>query len=395
MQSTGMRVHLPSFDGVKEWLTKDIQRIKDELLTSVLYRSFLKKEEIECININSTAHKRSLLFNFIGLPVEKRTKKRVPSVDKEFMKKHEDTHPIVGLLLQWSKHQKLKSAFVDSIPKLALPEGDGIHAVLHPDWRIGGAATWRLSCALPNLQNIPKVRELRRVFVPRTGRRFVEADLSQAEYRILASVTEEPAMMKAFLEGGDVHAETAKEFLGKRVITDEERQKGKTLNFSIIYGTTAQGLAKKWNITTERAQSLLDTFLAKFEKVSAWMEAQHERVRTDGYVESPFGKQRHLSVTGDEMADAHVYRQAGNHPIQSAAAEITLEAMVRLDRMKRWQIVAQVHDSLLVEVPEAEVSEAIATIKATLEDRSSIPWMKVPLVADVKVGHTWGDMEKV
>lgn len=203
-------------------------------------------------------------------------------------------------------------------------------------------------------------------------------------------------MIRAFMEGGDVHAETAKEFFGKRVVTDEERSKGKTLNFSVIYGTTAQGLSKKWRISAERAQAILDSFSAKFSKVSAWMGEQHAYVGTREYVESPFGKRRHLSLTGDSAADAHVLRQAGNSPIQSAAAEITFDAMVRLNAMRRdWQIVAQVHDSLLVEVPEAETDEAAKTVKATLEDRSFMPWMTVPLVADVKIGATWGDMEKV
>ena len=395
MAARGARIHLPSLEPVRAQLGADIEAIKAKLAEMSAYRSFCLAADVDHLNINSPKQKVRLVTEFLGVPPEKFSRKTGDaSCDKNFLREKVECHPAIPLLMEWMAYQKLKSTYVDALPKQGVPEEDDPnYAVLHPDWRIGGARTWRLSCAEPNLQNIPKRSALgkiiRRAFVPRPGNVFIDVDYSQAEYRVLAALTGEPSMVAAFLEGRDVHAETARRVLGKADITDVERDWGKTLNFSVIYGATEYGLSEKLKIPKAQGVRLLDMFRRQHPKVMAWMALQWKQAAGGGYVESPFGKRRHF---GDDegLSPAERDRQAGNMPIQSAAGEIALNAMVRL--MDRgFDIVLQVHDNVLVEVPERSVAAAVPLIKKIMVDRSGMPWMTVPLEVDVKVGPNWGD----
>lgn len=394
MACRGALVHLPSLLEVRAVITGLIGDIKAKLKDMPAYRAFCCGDGVEDLNINAPAQKARLINTYFGIQPTKFSRKTgAASVDKNWMKERADCHAGMPLLMEWMGLQKLLSTYVDALPRLGVPE-DADHVRVHPDWRMGGTRTWRLSCAEPNLQNIPKRsalgKTIRKAFVARPGHVFIEADYSQAEYRVLAALTGEPSMLAAFNEGRDVHAETARRVLGKAEVSEVEREWGKTLNFSVIYGATEFGLSDKLKIPKSEGVRLLTAFKEQHPRVMEWMERQWDAAATVGFVESPFGKRRHFS-DGDGITPDERDRQAGNMPIQSAAGEIALNAMVRL-AARGFDLVLQVHDSILVEVPERHVAATVATMRKVMTDRSAMPWMTVPLEVDFKVGPTWGDV---
>ena len=407
----GARVNLERLIPLASSITRDIEEIKVQMLDHAVYRAFLKLEELESLNINAPAQKQALVFKYIGLRPDKKSRKTgLPSCDGDFLEYHQDQHPILPLMLRWSELQKLQSSFVDSLPDLAVPEGDGIHGVIHPWWRIGGARTWRLSCADPNLQNQPKVEELRRCFVPRPGYAFVEGDLSQAEPRIIASLAGEEAWIEAFRQGRDIYKEIYKKTKGVTEVSKQERNWAKTLLLAVSYGLSPKGAAQKLGMSVDGANELISDFWDSHGSIQYWKEEREREARETGQVIAPHGKVRRFdkveiqhALEGCEVKDSRsfgvingIYRQAVNFTPQSLCGHMTLEIMVRSHkRFPTWPIVLQVHDSILWEVPEAEAATAAPILKRLMEEVEGYDWLKVPLKADVKIGMDWGSMKEM
>jgi len=407
----GARVNMERLVPLSSEIAREIGEIKASLREHAVYRAFLASEEIEELNINAPAQKQALVFRYIGLRPDKKSRKTGnPSCDADFLEYHQDAHPILPLMLRWSELAKLQSSFVESLPDLAIPEGDGIHGVIHPWWRVGGARTWRLSCADPNLQNQAKVAELRRCFVPRPGYTFVEGDLSQAEPRIIASLSGEEAWIEAFRQGRDIYVEIYKKTKGVTEVSKTQRQWAKTLLLAVSYGLSPKGAAQKLGMSVNDAKELIMEFWENHSKILAWKEDTEREVRETGQVSAPHGKIRRFdrreinaALEGESEGDKRswgiingIYRQAVNFRPQSLCGHLALEIMVRSHkRFPRWPIVLQVHDSVLWEVPTPEAKDAAPVLKGLMEETDGLSWLKVPLKADIKVGVDWGSMEEV
>ena len=350
----------------------------------------------EPFNINSTLQLREVLFDKLGLPVLKKTPKGAPSTDASTLQKLAAEHPVVDHLLKFRALEKLRSTYVDGLIPLIQDDGR-IHCVFNQT----GAATGRLSSERPNMQNIPirteEGRTIRRAFKAEDGHLLVVVDYSQIELRILAHLSEDPGLLEAFGSGQDIHSATAARVFGgdPESVDPDLRRRAKTINFGLLYGMEAYGLAQRLEISTGEAQEHMDAYFAQFPQVREFMDGIVERARDDGYTTTLMGRRRYLP----ELASGNFrIRQAGermalNAPIQGAAADIIKQAMIELDRRLvaeglETQMLLQVHDELVFEAPEAEVEAAGAVIRGVME---GVLDLKVPLVVDVAVGSTLGD----
>jgi DNA polymerase I len=293
---------------------------------------------------------------------------------------------------------KLKSTYADALPVLVHPRTGRIHTSFNQLV----ATTGRLSSSNPNLQNIPVRTELgrriRAAFVPEPGWRFVAADYSQIELRILAHVCGEESLVEAFRRGEDIHRRTAAEVFGVALdaVTPRQRDLAKTTNFSVIYGVTAFGLSRGLAISQKEAQEYLDRFFSRHPKVRAWLDRAVALGRERGYVLTLHGRRRYLPElrSGNPALRSFAERVATNAPIQGTAADLIKIAMVRLDRAlaargMQSRMLLQVHDELLFEAPEAEVPVLEALAREVME---SAMVLDVPLHVDIKSGLDWAEV---
>jgi DNA polymerase-1 len=343
-------------------------------------------------NVNSTLQLREVLFERLEMPVLKKTPKGQPSTDAAVLEKLAEKHPIVALLLEYRQLEKLRSTYVDGL--LPLVGNDGrIHATFNQL----AASTGRLSSERPNLQNIPirseEGRTIRRAFTARHGCQFLVADYSQIELRILAHVTGDPGLLEAFGQNVDIHAATAARVAGVDLadVTPDQRRRAKMINFGLLYGMEAYGLAQRLEIDTDEAQELIDAYFSQFPGVKAFMEGIVEKARDDGYTTTIFGRRRYLP----ELAASNFRtrqmgeRMALNAPIQGAAADIIKKAMISLDhaleaRGLESALVLQVHDELVLECPVEELEPVTAL---TIELMEGVADLAVPLTVDVGTGR--------
>ncbi len=314
---------------------------------------------------------------------------------------HEDAnYAIIDLVLQHRQLTKLKSTYLDALPALVNPETGRIHT----SYSQIGAATGRLSSSDPNLQNIPtrtdEGREIRRAFVAAPGHVFVAADYSQIELRVLAHVTQDPNLVQTFQEGRDIHASTASQLFGVPLdqVSKNQRRVAKTTIFGIIYGISSFGLAPRIDASRSEAQALIDALFARFPGIRAYIDETLKIGKQEGYVQSLFGRRRYFPElrTGGPRRQA-AEREAINAPIQATAADIMKIAMINVDealrsRKLRSKLLLQVHDELILEVPEDELDAAIELVREKMEGAFE---MRVPLQVDVEVGPNWLEMEDV
>jgi DNA polymerase-1 len=347
-------------------------------------------------NVNSTLQLREVLFERLQLPVIKKTPKGAPSTDASVLEKLRDEHAVVDALLRYRELEKLRSTYVDVL----LP-------LIEPDGRIRGrfnqmaAATGRLSQEEPNLQNIPvrseEGRALRKAFVAADGFELVVADYSQIELRILAHLSEDPGLIEAFERDLDIHTATAARIGGKDPVdvTADERRRAKMINFGLLYGMEAYGLAQRLGISRDEAAAHIESYFSQFTSVQAFMSGIVAEARSTGYTTTLLGRRRYLP----ELASSNFRdRQAGermalNAPIQGSAADIIKKAMVVLDnelraRDSKAEMLLQIHDELVLEVP---VDEVAAITDLTVEVMSGVVELKVPLKVDTASGATLAD----
>lgn len=344
-------------------------------------------------NIQSSKQLGVVLFEELGLPYKKKTKTGY-STSAEVLESLAGYHPMIADVLEYRQLTKLKSTYVDGLLKVIAPDGR-----IHSHFQQTVTATGRLSSVDPNLQNIPVRtelgRELRRMFVAEQGRVLVDADYSQIELRVLAHVADDDAMIEAFRGGQDIHATTASKVYGVPVeeVTPQMRSSCKAVNFGIVYGISDFSLAQDIGVTRKEAAAFIQSYLDTYPGVHHYMESIKQSARETGHVETLFGRRRALPELSSKNFNLRSFgeRAAMNTPIQGTAADIIKIAMLRVrDRLKaegfEARLILQVHDELILEAPEHEAERAAALLREEMEHAAEL---RVPLVAEAKIGHSW------
>ena len=346
-------------------------------------------------NLNSPKQLGDILFGQLGLPVVKKTASGAPSTDEEVLAKLAEDFPLPKKLLDYRGLAKLKNTYTDKLPKMINP----LTGRVHTSYGQAVAVTGRLSSNDPNLQNIPvrsaEGRRIRSAFIAPPGRRLVSADYSQIELRIMAHLSNDPRLLEAFALGEDVHRATAAEVFGvsPAEVSSDQRRAAKAINFGLIYGMSAFGLAKQIGVDRTAAQTYMDRYFARYPGVARYMEETREKARTQGYVETVFGRRLWLP----DIRASNVGRRQGaeraaiNAPMQGTAADLIKRAMLAVQGWLDSENLAsllllQVHDELILEVPEAE----LATVRAELPGlMSGVADLAVPLLVEVGIGDNW------
>ncbi len=348
-------------------------------------------------NLGSPKQIGEILFGKLGLPVVKKTASGAPSTDESVLEKLALDYPLPAKLLEHRGLAKLKGTYTDKLPLMINPDTGRVHT----HYAQAVAITGRLSSNDPNLQNIPirtpEGRRVREAFVAPPGHVIVSADYSQIELRLMAHISQDPGLLRAFTDGMDVHRATAAEVfnLAAEEVTSEQRRYAKTINFGLIYGMGAFGLASSLGIEQKAARDYIDRYFARFAGVKRYMDETKARAAETGYVETLFGRRIELPEIrgGNGPLRAGAERQAINAPMQGTAADLIKLAMLAVqkaldDQGKGTRMVMQVHDELVFEVPEAEVEWARVEIPKLMAD---VAQLSVPLIAEVGVGPNWDE----
>lgn len=394
MERAGIALDKEFLGVMSEKLTKDIAELEKEIYADAGHE----------FNINSTRQLGDILFDELHLPSNKKTKTG-RSTDESVLQGLRGAHPIVERLLQYRELYKLRSTYVDALPQLVSPRDGRIHT----SYNQAVAATGRLSSTNPNLQNIPiktaMGREIRKAFVADEGQRLVSIDYSQIELRLLAYVSGDRNLIEAFAGGQDVHKATAAKVFDCDIaeVTADQRRVAKTINFGIMYGQSAHGLSGQLGIDRAQAARFIDDYFRVYDGVRRYLDESIKQAHADGYVETIFGRRRRIPELGSKN---FMLRQAGermaiNMPIQGAAADIIKLAMIEVATMLAEggyaaKMLLQVHDELVFTMPESEMSLVVPKILQAMENVGVFAADKKPavrLVAEVKVGENWGEME--
>ncbi len=346
-------------------------------------------------NMGSPKQIGEVLFKQLGLPVKKTTASGAPSTDEEVLAELAADYPLPARILEHRSLAKLKGTYTDKLPLMVNPSTGRVHTT----YAQAVAVTGRLASNDPNLQNIPirtvEGRRVREAFIAPPGHRIVSADYSQIELRIMAHISEDPGLLRAFEEGMDVHRATASEVfaVAPESVSSEQRRYAKTINFGLIYGMGAFGLAQSLGIERSAAAIYIERYFQRFAGVKHYMEETRAFARAHGYVETMFGRRIYLpEITGGSgPRKSGAERQAINAPMQGSAADLIKLAMIALqaaidDEQRATRIVMQVHDELVCEVPELELDWAREAIPRLM---ASVASLKVPLLAEVGVGANW------
>lgn len=351
-------------------------------------------------NLDSPKQLREVLFGRLGLRSGRLTAKGgVPSTDARTLEDLAAEHEIAEKVLEYRELSKLKNTYVDSLPGLLHPDTGRIHTCYHPT----GAATGRLSSSEPNLQNIPARTEagraIRSAFVAEPGSVFLASDYSQMELRVLAHLSGDPELVAAFESGQDIHRHTAARVFGvdPALVTDPMRRRAKAVNFGILYGMSEARLAREQRISRAEAHRFVETYFERFRGVADYVQRVREAARRDGAVRTLFGRVRYfpqLRGRPGRAVEEAALRAAVNTTIQGTAADLMKRAMLRVDAALRdaapgAHMLLQVHDELLLEVPEREAAAAAAAVRSAME---GVHPLRVPLRVDQKVGRSWLDV---
>jgi DNA polymerase I len=354
------------------------------------------------LNLGSPKQISDVLFGQMGLPGGKKTPTGAWSTSASVLEDlAEEGHELPRKILDWRQLSKLKSTYTDALPGYVNPMTHRVHT----SFALASTTTGRLSSSEPNLQNIPvrneEGRRIRRAFVAEKGRKLISADYSQIELRLLAHIADIPALKKAFAEGLDIHAMTASEMFGVPVkdMPGEVRRRAKAINFGIIYGISAFGLANQLGIPREEAGAYIKKYFERFPGIRDYMETTKKRAREDGYVTTLFGRKCHFPRINAANPSERAFneRAAINAPIQGAAADIIRRAMARMDdalaRAKLGaQMLLQVHDELVFEAPEDEVEPTIALVRHVMaEAPKPAVALDVPLIVEARAAHNWDE----
>ncbi|MEN9772679.1 MAG: polymerase [Pseudomonadota bacterium] len=348
-------------------------------------------------NLGSPKQLGEILFGKLGYAPVKKTATGAASTDEDVLEKLAEDYPLPRILLEWRSFSKLKSTYTDKLPKMVDPVTHRVHTTFSQ----AVAVTGRLASSDPNLQNIPirtpEGRRIRQAFVAPKGFSLMSADYSQIELRIMAHLSEDPGLLRAFMAGEDVHRATASEVFGVPLdqVTGEQRRYAKVINFGLIYGMSAFGLARNLDIDRSVAKNYIDQYFAKYPGVARYMDEIRKTAKAKGYVETVFGRRLWLpeinSPNGPRRQGAE--RAAINAPMQGTAADLIKIAMIQVQRALeqeklRARLVLQVHDELVLEVPDEEVETIRRLLPQKMEHVASL---RVPLLVEVGVGRNWDE----
>ncbi|MBD2392928.1 DNA polymerase I [Cyanobacterium aponinum FACHB-4101] len=390
-----------------EYLQELAKEIDSELLT---IETEAYEEAGEEFNLASPKQMSELLFEKLGLNKRKSSKTKTGySTNQAVLEKLKGDHPIIDLILQHRTLAKLKSTYVDTLPTLVNQKTQR----LHTNYNQTVTATGRLSSSNPNLQNIPIrtafSRQIRKAFIPQSNWVFLSADYSQIELRILAHLSNEPILISAYQNNQDIHTVTAKLLLEKEDITPEERNLGKTINFGVIYGMGAQKFSRETGVKTATAQKFIDIYREKYANIFNYLETQKKEALVNGYVTTILGRRRYFyfndreaeklintDINSFELSDFNfnyqtiqMLRSAANAPIQGSSADIIKLAMIEVNKIlaeEEGNLLLQVHDELVFELPLEKVDDLSFKIKEAMENVLSL---KIPLLVDIHTGNNW------
>ena len=377
----------------KKWLEQESIDLENDLrqLEKTIFE--LSGEEF---NMNSPKQLGEVLFEKMQLdPKAKKTKSGQYATSEDILQKLSSKHEIIKHILEYRTYQKLKSTYVDALP-LQIDKND--HRV-HTNFSQTTAATGRLASVNPNLQNIPirtlRGQQIRGAFVANPGNKLIAADYSQIELRLIAAISEEENMIKAFQNGEDIHASTASKLFNipLDVVTKTQRSQAKTVNFGILYGQGAFALAEQTGLSRKEAKEMIESYFETYPNLKKYMANQVVKAQEMGYVETILNRKRHLKDinSANFVVKAHAERNAVNAPIQGSAADVIKLAMIKIDEQLTKQnlktkMLLQVHDELVFEAPEEELETVTALIKKEMETAYETT---VPLLVEVGVGDNW------
>jgi len=355
------------------------------------------REAGQPFNLNSPKQIGEIFFDRLKLPVLKKTPSGAPSTDEDVLERLALDYPLPKTLLEYRALSKLKSTYTDKLPRMVNPKTGRVHT----NYGQATAVTGRLASNDPNLQNIPvrtpEGRRIREAFVAPPGHHIVSADYSQIELRIMAHISEDRGLLDAFARGEDIHRATAAEIFGRDrdEVTSEERRYAKVINFGLIYGMSAFGLAQQLGLERATAQAYIDSYFARYPGVAKYMESTRQSAREQGYVETVFGRRLWLPEirSSSPARRAGAERAAINAPMQGTAADLIKLAMIAV---QGWidagglgmKLIMQVHDELVLEVPEGELARAKDELPRLMTGVASL---RVPLVVDIGVGRNWDE----
>ncbi|NEP01066.1 MAG: DNA polymerase I [Symploca sp. SIO2E9] len=401
MEYQGIRINQAYLEQFSQQLEQDLETIETQAY----------QHAGEEFNLGSPKQLSKLLFEKLGLDRRKSRKTKTGySTDHQTLEKLQGEHPLIDVILEHRTLSKLKSTYVDALPKLVRSDTGRVHS----DFNQSVTSTGRLSSSDPNLQNIPIrtafSRQIRQAFIPEPGWLLVAADYSQIELRILAHLSQEPALVKAYQIQTDVHTLTAQMLFEKENITSEERRLGKVINFGVIYGMGAQRFAREAKVKPSEGKVFIERLNQRYPKIFAYLEQVKREAIAQGYVETIWGRRRYFNFSSETLRrlrgsnpedinldklkglsayDAGMLRAAANFPIQGSSADIIKIAMVKLHSLlQQYQthLLLQVHDELVLEVPPDEWEKLQLEIQETMESALEL---RVPLVVDVHAGKNW------
>lgn len=348
-------------------------------------------------NINSPRQLSVVLFEDLGLKTGKRRSGGAWSTDADELERLSDDHPIIPLILDYRQTSKLRATFVEGLIKAIDPEDGRVHTTFNQAL----TSTGRLSSSDPNLQNIPirtaQGRQIRQAFIARSGHVLIDADYSQIELRLLAHLSQDPAMIEAFVQYQDIHTDTACRIFGlsPEAVTSEMRAIAKTMNFSIVYGISDYGLARDLGVSVRQAHRWITEYEARYPRIRAYLDHLVDEADEKGYAETLFGRRRYISQLKSSNRNIRQFgeRAAMNTPIQGTAADLIKIAMVKVNQALRKadlkaRLILQVHDELIVEAPVDEAEEAGKLLKDAMESAMKLD---VPLVAEVCQANRWSE----
>ena len=387
MEFRGVLLDAKKLHTQSQSIEKRLQKLTDDIFT-------LAGEEF---NIDSPAQLQVILFEKLELPIIKKTPKGQPSTAENVLQELADQYELPALILEYRSLRKLKSTYTDKLPQQINPNTGRVHT----SYNQAVVATGRLSSRDPNLQNIPvrneEGRRIRQAFIAPPGKKIISADYSQVELRIMAHLSGDEGLIKAFNEGLDIHKATAAEVFAVPVeaVTSEQRRHAKAINFGLIYGMSAFGLAQQLGVDRQHAQDYINIYFHRYPGIKAYMEKAREDAKAHGFVETLFG--RRLAITeinsSNGMRRAAAERAAINAPMQGTAADIIKRAMIcayglEQDNAIDIRMIMQVHDELVFEVAENDVDAATQAIRDCMMQAADLV---VPLIVDVGVGENWDE----
>jgi len=384
MERAGVRIDEPKLQEISTYLERELHELETRIYA-------LAGEEFA---IASPKQLQTILFERLKLAPGKKTKTGY-STDESVLEKLSADHELPAQVLAFRRLSKLKGTYVDALPRLVSPRTGRIHTIFHQT----GAATGRLSCTNPNVQNIPIRTEqgvrIREAFVAAEGMKLLSADYSQVELRLMAHFSGDEGLLEAFEAGDDIHRRTAAEVLEipPSEVLPEQRARAKAINFGIIYGSSAFGIANQLGIATGDAQEFIDAYFAEYPGVKRFLEATKRKAKEDGFVRTLLGRRRFLPDlrSRNRVLREAAERMAVNTVLQGTAADLIKKAMVEVDSDLREaaleaRMLLQVHDELVFEAPEAEIEPLRTLVTGRME---GVFDLRVPLVAETGVGITW------